>query len=402
MKRRIKFLGRRREFVTLLGGAVARPVAARAQQPAMPVIGYLHSGSPAPFAHLVSAFRRALNESGYVEGRNVAIEYRWANGEYDRLPELANDLVKRQVGVIVTAGGGPSALAAKKATSTIPVVFSIGDDPVKIGLVASLSHPGGNATGVNVVIGALDSKKLGLLREMVPKATTIAVLENPNVPAIQDRLSSVQAAAHSIGQQIQVFYVSDERDLDDTFSRLAQAGVGALVVGADAFFNSQRDRLVALAARYAIPAIFETREYVVAGGWMSYGTNLAEGYRQVGVYTARILRGDKVVQRGNRCKKCPSNGALHWACAMDVKNRRGHPSGLRQRDRIGALLMGGAAPSSRGRRSVRVRRTCCRVPWRMPLARLRSSGGAAAAWPPRRSSAAPAAEELARADEVIE
>ena len=198
----------RRILATLVGGAAATwPLAARAQQPAMPVIGYLHSGSSAPFAHLVEAFRRALNESGYVEGRNVAIEYRWANGEYDRLPELANDLVKRQVGVIVTAGGGTSALAAKKATSTIPIVFSVGDDPVKFGLVTSLSHPGGNVTGVNVVIGALDSKKLGLLRELAPKATTIAVLENPKLPAVQDRLSSVLAAARSIGQQTQVFYV---------------------------------------------------------------------------------------------------------------------------------------------------------------------------------------------------
>jgi putative ABC transport system substrate-binding protein len=285
---------KRREFITLLGGATAAwPLVARAQQPAMPVIGYLHSGSSAPFAHLVDAFRRALNESGYVEGRNVAIEYRWANGEYDRLPELANDLVKRQVKIIVTAGGAPSALAAKNATATIPIVFSVGDDPVKIGLVASLSHPGGNVTGVNVVIGALDSKKLGLLREMVPKATTIAVLQNPNLSAVQDRLSSLQAAARSIGQQIQVFYVSNERDLDTTFSHVAQSGAGALVVGADPSFNSRRDQLVGLAARYAIPAIYETREYAVAGGLMSYGTNLAEGYRQVGVYTARILKGDK-------------------------------------------------------------------------------------------------------------
>jgi putative ABC transport system substrate-binding protein len=285
----------RRQFITLLGGgAAAWPLAARAQQSAMPVIGYLHSGSSAPFAHLVEAFRRALKESGYVEGRNVAIEYRWANGEYDRLPELANDLVKRQVEIIVTGGGAPSALVAKNATATIPIVFSVGDDPVKIGLVASLSHPGGNVTGVNVVIGALDSKKLGLLREIVPKATTVAVLQNPDRrPAVQDRLSSLQAAARSIGQQIQVFYVSHERDLDTTFLHVAQSGAGALVVGADAFFNSRRDQLVALAARYGIPAIYETREYAVAGGLMSYGTNLAEGYRQVGVYTARILKGDK-------------------------------------------------------------------------------------------------------------
>jgi len=284
----------RRKFVTLLGGVtVAWPFTTSAQQPTMPVVGYLHSASPAPFAHLVAAFRQALNESGYAEGRNVTIEYRWANGQYDRLPELASDLVRRQVAVIVASGGSVSALAAKKASSTIPIVFSAGDDPVKIGLVESLSHPGGNVTGVNVVIGALDSKKLGLLRELVPNATFIAVLENPKLPAVQDRLSTVQAAARSVGQQIEVFYVSDEKDLDTTFSHVAQSGAKALVVGADAFFNSRRDQLVALAARYAIPAIYETREYVVAGGLMSYGTNLAEGYRQVGIYTARILRGDK-------------------------------------------------------------------------------------------------------------
>ena len=285
---------RRRDFIALFGGAAAAwPFAVLAQQSAMPTIGYLHSASPAPFAHLVAAFRQALNESGYAEGRNVTIEYRWANGQYDRLPELASDLVRRQVAVIVASGGSVSALAAKKASSTIPIVFSAGDDPVKIGLVESLSHPGGNVTGVNVVIGALDSKKLGLLRELVPNATFIAVLENPKLPAVQDRLSTVQAAARSVGQQIEVFYVSDEKDLDTTFSHVAQSGAKALVVGADAFFNSRRDQLVALAARYAIPAIYETREYVVAGGLMSYGTNLAEGYRQVGIYTARILRGDK-------------------------------------------------------------------------------------------------------------
>jgi putative ABC transport system substrate-binding protein len=285
---------RRRDFITLLGGTVAAgPFAAHGQQPAMPVIGYLHSGSPAPFAHLVAEFRQALRESGYIEGQNVAIEYRWANGQYDRLPELASDLIKRQVAIIVTSGGSVSALAAKKLTSTIPIVFSAGDDPVKIGLVASLSRPEGNVTGVNVVIGALDAKKLGLLQEIVPKATVVAVLENPNAPTAMDRLTNVQAAATSIGRQIQAFYVSDERDLDTAFSRVAQSSAGALVVGADAFFNSQRDKLVALAAHHAIPAIYETRDYVAAGGLMSYGTRLADGYRQLAIYTARILRGDK-------------------------------------------------------------------------------------------------------------
>jgi putative ABC transport system substrate-binding protein len=284
---------RRRDFITLAGTtAAAWPFAAHAQQPTMSVIGYLHSGAPAPFAHLMAEFREALRESGYIEGQNVVIEYRWANGQYDRLPELASELLKRNVAVIVTSGGIVSALAAKKSTSTIPIVFSIGDDPVKLGLVASLSRPGGNTTGVNVLIGALDAKKLGLLQEIVPTATVVAVLENPKAPAVKDRLSNVQAAATSIGRQIQTFYVSDERDLDTTFSRVAQSGAGALVVGADAFFNSQRDKLVALAAR-AIPAIYETRDYVVAGGLMSYGTRLTDGYHQLGIYTARILRGDR-------------------------------------------------------------------------------------------------------------
>ena len=195
--------------------------------------------------------------------------------------------------VIATAGGSPSALAAKKATATIPIVFSVGDDPVKVGLVASLNHPGGNVTGVSVVIGTLGAKKLGLLHEIVPKASVIGLLENPTLAAVKDRLSNVQEAARSIGQPIQVFYASDEPTLEATFSRLAQSGVGALVVGADAFFNSRRDQLVALAARYTIPAIYETRDYVVAGGLMSYGTKLAEGYHQVGIYTGRILKGDK-------------------------------------------------------------------------------------------------------------
>jgi putative tryptophan/tyrosine transport system substrate-binding protein len=285
---------KRRDLIAFLGGtAAAWPLSAQAQQRSMPVIGLLHSASPESFAQLVVTFREALKDVGYVEGQNVAIEYRWANGQYDRLPALASDLVKRQVAVIVAFGGSPSGLAAKKATPTIPIVFSAGDDPVKVGLVANLNHPGENVTGVSVVIGTLDAKKLGLLRESVPKAAVIGILENPSLAAVKDRLSSVQEAARNAGQQIQVFFASDEPTLEATFPRLAQSGVGALVVGADPFFNSQRDQLVALTARYAIPAIYETREYVVAGGLMSYGTKLAEGYRQVGIYTGRILKGDK-------------------------------------------------------------------------------------------------------------
>jgi putative ABC transport system substrate-binding protein len=285
---------KRREFITLLGSAAAAwPLAARAQQPAMPMIGYLHSGVPGSFMHLVAVFRQGLRESGYMEGQNVAIEYRWANGQYDRLPELATDLVKRQVTVITTGGGSTSALAAKRATAAIPIVFSVGDDPVKLGLVASLSRPGGNVTGVNVLIGALDSKKLGLLRDIVPKATVIGVLENPETPSIQDRLTATQEAARTIGQPIQIVYASTEQTLETAFARLAELRVGALVVGADPFFNSRRDQIVTLAAQHAIPAVYETRDYVAAGGLMSYGTSLAEGYRQVGIYTGRVLKGDR-------------------------------------------------------------------------------------------------------------
>jgi putative tryptophan/tyrosine transport system substrate-binding protein len=241
----------------------------------------------------VAVFRQGLRESGYMEGQNVAIEYRWANGQYDRLPELATDLVKHQVTVITTGGGSASALAAKRATAAIPIVFSVGDDPVKLGLVASLSHPGGNVTGVNVLIGALDSKKLGLLRDMVPKATVIGVLENPETPSIQDRLTAIQEAARTISQPIQIVYASTEQSLETAFARLAGLRVGALVVGADPFFNSRRDQIVTLAAQHAIPAVYETRDYVAAGGLMSYGTSLAEGYRQVGIYTGRVLKGDR-------------------------------------------------------------------------------------------------------------
>ncbi len=284
---------RRRDFITLVGTAAAWPLAAHAQQQSMPVIGLLHSASHEPFAHLVVAFREGLKDAGYVEGQNVAIEYRWANGRYDQLPVLASDLVNRRVAVIAAFGGSSSGRAAKKSTGTIPIVFSVGDDPVKVGLVANLNHPGENITGVSNLLGALDAKKLGLLREIAPKATVIGVLENPTLAPVKDRLSSVQEAARSIGQQIQIFYARDEPSLEATFSRLTQSGVGALVVGADPFFNSRRDQLVALAARNAVPAIYETRDYVVAGGLMSYGTKLAEAYRQVGIYTGRILKGDK-------------------------------------------------------------------------------------------------------------
>jgi len=285
---------KRREFITLLGGsAVAWPLMARAQQPSMPVIGFLGGGSPGPFAHLAAAFRRGLAENGYVEGQNVAIEYRWAEGQSDRLPSLAADLVHRQVAVIAATGGSQATRAAAAATATIPIVFSSGADPVKVGLVANLNRPSGNLTGVHLLIGALDPKKLGLLHDLVPHATLVGVLLNPNVEDFQIRLADVQNAVRDAGQQIHILYARTEHELDTAFVTLSQIRVGALLVSADVFFNSQRDQIVALAARYAIPAIYEGREYVMAGGLASYGTSLTQGYHQVGVYTARILKGAK-------------------------------------------------------------------------------------------------------------
>ena len=285
---------RRREFITLLGGsAAAWPLAARAQQPAMPVIGFLSGTSSAPFAHLVAAYREGLREMGYVEGRNLAIEFRWAEGQYDRLPELAADLVRRQVAVITTTGGDPAALAAKAATTIIPIVFTAGTDPVKSGLVASLNRPGGNATGVHILTAMMEGKRQGLLRELVPTVTRIAVLLNPTYTAAEVQLKEVEEAARTLGLETQVLHASTELELDTTFTTLAQLQVGALQVCADPFFNSQRDHIVALAARYAIPAIYEQREFAVVGGLASYGTSLTDAYHQIGLYTGRVLNGDK-------------------------------------------------------------------------------------------------------------
>jgi putative tryptophan/tyrosine transport system substrate-binding protein len=264
---------RRRDFITLLGGAAAAwPRAARAQRVAMPVVGYLHSASPAPFARLVTAFRDGLAESGCVEGQNVAIEFRWAEGQYDRLPALAADLVARRVAVLVAAGPAAS-LAAKSATATIPIVFSTGDDPVKVGLVTSVSRPVGNVTGLHILTGELEPKRLGLLSQVVPQASLIAYLVNPGSPQ-REALVKVRTAASAIGRQILVVTASSESDFEAAFATIAQHRAGALLVANDIFFNSMRDRLVALAARYRVPAMYEFREFAAAGGLMSYGTRL--------------------------------------------------------------------------------------------------------------------------------
>jgi ABC-type uncharacterized transport system substrate-binding protein len=282
----------RRQFITLLGGAATWPLAAHAQQPAMPVVGVLHSASSAERARYMAAFRQGLKETGFVEGQNAAIEYRWAESQYDRLPGLAADLVLRQVAVMF-AGSLPALLAAKAATTTIPIVFAVGGDPVKDGLVASLNRPGGNITGVSLFFGELLAKRLGLLRELVPRATVVAVLLNPNNPNFEARLGNVQAAARAIGQRLHVFNANSESEIDRSFATFAQLGAGALLVGDDPFLESRRVHLISLAARHAVPAIYDTRDYTAAGGLMSYGTSFAEASRQVGIYVGKILKGAK-------------------------------------------------------------------------------------------------------------
>jgi putative ABC transport system substrate-binding protein len=283
---------RRREFITLLvGGATAWPLAARAQQPAMPVIGYLDSASLETRRDLIIAFQRGLKEVGYVEGQNVAIDYRWAEGEYDRLPTLAAELVRRQVAVIF-ANNDPSTVAVRAATATIPIVF-ISSDPVQLGHVASLNRPGGNVTGVSILSARLEAKRLEFLHELSPKGAVIAVLINPNNPPAEGQLADVQAAASSLGREIQVLRASTERDIEAAFATLVERQSGGLLVGSDPLFNSRYEKIVALAARTAIPAIYAWREFTVAGGLMSYGTSRTDAYRQVGIYIGRILKGEK-------------------------------------------------------------------------------------------------------------
>jgi len=283
---------RRREFIALVGSAaLAAPVLARAQQSPMPIIGFLNGASPAAFAHYVAAFREGLKESGFIEGQNVAIEFRWGEGRYDRLPALATELVGRRVDVIVAAGG--ALLAAKDATSTIPIVFTAGSDPVKRGVVSSLSRPGGNLTGVNTFTSGLDAKRLALIRELLPKADAIAFLVNPTFVRAKTQLKEVEESASSTGVRLVTLDASADGDFESAFARLVQQRANALVVGSDPFFNSRLERLVALAARDRVPAIYEWREFTDAGGLMSYGANIADAYRQVGVYTGRILKGEK-------------------------------------------------------------------------------------------------------------
>jgi putative ABC transport system substrate-binding protein len=285
---------RRRHFLGLMSGAaVTLPLAARAQQPAMPVIGYLSSRSSGESADLVAAFNKGLGEAGYVDGQNVAVDYRWGEGQYDRLPEMAADLVRRGVSVMVTTGGTPAALAAKAATSTIPIVFAIGGDPVKDGLVESFSRPGGNATGISVLAATPESKRLGLLHEMVPSAKVVGVLINPNHPVAEAPEQELRSAAGTIGQRLHIAYAKNEVELESALETLVRKQADALLVSSDPFFDTRRDRIIAFVAEHRIPAVYQFRQYAVAGGLMSYGVSLPDGYRQAGNYAGQVLKGAK-------------------------------------------------------------------------------------------------------------
>jgi putative tryptophan/tyrosine transport system substrate-binding protein len=285
---------RRREFITLFGGAAAAwPLGARAQQPAMPVIGFLNVQSASSRPHQVDAFRQGLAEVGYIESKNVTIEYRWAENQYDRLPELAADLVRRHVAVIAATGGAPSALAAKAATSTIPIIFTAGSDPVRAGLVPSLNRPGGNVTGISFLTDALAAKRLGLLREIMRGPGAIAVLINPQGPDAPAQVKDIRSASQATGQAINITMASTQGEIDVAFANITKSQARALIVGADPFFNDSRQQIVALAAQSSLPAIYEVRDFVLAGGLMSYGASITDAYRQAGVYTGRILKGEK-------------------------------------------------------------------------------------------------------------
>jgi putative tryptophan/tyrosine transport system substrate-binding protein len=283
---------KRREFITLLGGTAATwPIAARAQQPAIPVIGFMSARSPEDSGHLLAAFRRGLAEGGYVEGQNVSIEFRWAHGQYDLLPTMAADLVSRRVSVLVAVGGDPSPRAAKRATSTIPIVFGVDGDPISEGLVESFNRPGGNATGDTLYTNMMEPKRLGVLRDLVPGVPLIGVLLNPSFAPYQ--LPQIEEAARGIDQRILIVKASTDEELAAAFAALVAARVGALLVAADPYFDTRRDRIVEFAKDERLPAIYQFREYAVAGGLLSYGVSVTEGYRQRGIYTARVLKGEK-------------------------------------------------------------------------------------------------------------
>ena len=284
---------RRRDFIALLGGAAAWPLTARAQQQKVPVVGFLGSTSAPPWTHLVAGFRAGLKEAGFTEGQNVAITFRWADGQYDRLPGLAAELVRSRVDILVATGGLPTITAAKAATSDIPIVFTLGSDPVALGIVASLNRPGGNITGAILFTATIDAKRFGLLNDMAPNATVTAVLVNPKNPTIPARSRELEAAAATLGKRLQFLHASTPQELEAAFGALGRLGAGALFVGADPFLNSMRGTIVGLAARHAIPAIYEQREFAMAGGLMSYGTDFADSYRRAGVYAGRILKGEK-------------------------------------------------------------------------------------------------------------
>jgi len=284
---------RRRQFITLLSGAAAWPLAARAQQLAMPVIGFLGAPSAAPYARYIAAVRQGLKEVGYVEHQNVAMEYRWADSQYDRLPALAADLVSRRVAVIVPIGGAPATVAAKAATSTIPIVFNLGADPIELGLVTNLNRPGGNITGIAMMTLEIETKRLELLRELAPASTSLAILLNPSNAQAQTQERDAQRAARVIGRQVLVLKAGTEHEIEMAFAALVRERAGALLVGGDTFFTSQVTLFVVLTARHAIPTIYPWRSHVDAGGLMSYGTSLLDAYRQTGVYTGRVLKGEK-------------------------------------------------------------------------------------------------------------
>jgi putative ABC transport system substrate-binding protein len=285
---------KRREFITLLGGAAAAwPLAARSQQAATPVIGFLNPASPTEFAYRVAAFRKGLAEMGYVEDQNVKIEYRWAQRQYDRLPELATDLVRHGVAAIAATGGLPSVRAAKTATAGIPIVFTFEGDPVEFGLVASLNHPGGNVTGITLISSLIVPRRIGLLRDLIPGIKTIAILMNSTSPANKTEVAAAEQAARTLGWQVRVLSSSGKGDFDAAFQPLTRERADALLVCTDPIFESQRDQIIALAAHHVVPAIYALREYPVSGGLMSYGASITDLYRQAGVYVGRILKGER-------------------------------------------------------------------------------------------------------------